>query len=104
MSLSNQTQKLIISPHPPDTFADDALIDRIKITVGDPTADARLKRKILSVLAGWSRQFRDDPKMASVAGLYAACGGGSAAGKRVGSTYHSAGRVEEILIREICVK
>lgn len=63
-------------PSRTDTFVDAALIDRIKIMAGDPILDVRLKRKILAVLAGFHRQFKDDPKMQHVTGLYAACGGG----------------------------
>lgn len=42
----------------------------------DPVIDAKVKRKIMNVLASWNRQFKDDPKMQLVAGLYNSCGGG----------------------------
>jgi hypothetical protein len=43
---------------------------------GDPVSDQRVKKKIMAVLASWHNQFKDDPKMQLVAGLYASCGGG----------------------------
>lgn len=51
-------------------------MDRIKLMAGDPHLDARVKAKIMSVLGSWYRQFRDDPRMQLVAGLYVSCGGG----------------------------
>ncbi|GAA5824446.1 hypothetical protein JCM10212_001456, partial [Sporobolomyces blumeae] len=60
------------------TFANERLVDRIKLSAGDPHTDARVKKKIMSVLASWHRQFKDDPKMQLAAGLYRACGGGAA--------------------------
>ena len=36
-----------------------------------------MKRKIMSVLGSWHRQFKDDPTMQLVAGLYGSCGGGT---------------------------
>lgn len=47
---------------------------------GDPHTDERVKKKIMSVLGSWYRQFHDDPRMQLVAGLYAACGGGKKVG------------------------
>lgn len=38
--------------------------------------DARVKKKIMSVLRSWHAQFGDDPSMKLIAGLYASCGGG----------------------------
>ena len=38
--------------------------------------DPAVKAKIMSVLGSWYRQFKDDPTMKLVAGLYASCGGG----------------------------
>lgn len=60
------------------TFANDRLVDRIKVSAGDPHTDERVKKKIASVLASWHRQFKDDPKMQLVAGLYKTCGFGAA--------------------------
>ena len=51
-------------------------MDRIKLMAGDPHTDERVKKKIMSVLGSWHRQFKDDPKMQLVAGLFVACGGG----------------------------
>lgn len=51
-------------------------MDRIKLMAGDPHTDERVKKKIMSVLGSWYREFKDDPKMQLVAGLYASCGGG----------------------------
>ncbi len=52
--------------------------------VSDPMTDEHVKRKLMSVLASWHRQFKDDPKMSLIAGLYHTCGGG---GKKVGHLY-----------------
>ncbi|KAK4055658.1 hypothetical protein OIV83_000204 [Microbotryomycetes sp. JL201] len=58
------------------TFANERLVERIKIMAGDPHTDERVKKKLMSVLGSWYRQFHDDPRMSLVAGLYQACGGG----------------------------
>jgi hypothetical protein len=42
----------------------------------DSMTDERVKKKLMSVLASWHRQFKDDPRMSVVAGLYQAVGGG----------------------------
>lgn len=60
------------------TFANERLVDRIKVSAGDPHTDERVKKKIASVLASWHRQFKDDPKMQLVAGMYRTCGFGAA--------------------------
>ncbi|GAA5927868.1 Lsb5p [Sporobolomyces koalae] len=60
------------------TFANERLVDRIKVSAGDPHTDERVKKKIASVLASWHRQFKDDPRMQLVAGLYKSCGLGAA--------------------------
>ncbi|CAE6449917.1 unnamed protein product [Rhizoctonia solani] len=58
------------------TFANDQLVDRIKLMSQDPMTDEHVKRKLMSVLASWHRQFKDDPKMHTVSNLYIQCGGG----------------------------
>ncbi|KAJ1301833.1 hypothetical protein OPQ81_009061 [Rhizoctonia solani] len=58
------------------TFANDQLVDRIKLMSQDPMTDEHVKRKLMSVLASWHRQFKDDPKMHTVSNLYTQCGGG----------------------------
>ncbi|SCZ97800.1 BZ3500_MvSof-1268-A1-R1_Chr7-3g09597 [Microbotryum saponariae] len=58
------------------TFANERLVERIKLIAGDPHTDERVKKKIMATLASWYRQFKDDPRMQLVAGLYASCGGG----------------------------
>jgi len=42
----------------------------------DHMTDERVKKKLMSVLASWHRQFKDDPRMSVIAGLYHAAGGG----------------------------
>jgi hypothetical protein len=67
----------VYSTVPPSaSFADAPLVDRIKLAAGDPHTDPRVKKKLMSVLASWYRQFKDDPRMQNVAGLYRKCGGG----------------------------
>ncbi|KAK4704651.1 LAS seventeen-binding protein 5, partial [Phenoliferia sp. Uapishka_3] len=61
-------------------------VPRIKLMAGDPTLDASVKAKIMSVLGSWYRQFKDDPKMQLVAGLYASCGGGKKTVSRTAAT------------------
>jgi ATPase subunit of ABC transporter with duplicated ATPase domains len=58
------------------TFANERLVERIKVMAGDPMTDKGVKRKLLLVLASLHSQFKDDPRMQLVAGLYEACGGG----------------------------
>ena len=52
------------------TFADDQLTDALKNLATDPTTDPKVKKKVLAVLASWSRQFKDDRGAATIAGLY----------------------------------
>ena len=58
------------------TFANDQLVDRIKIMSQDQLVDASVRRLLMRVLFSWYTQFKDDPSMRLVAGLYHACGGG----------------------------
>ncbi|KAG8736084.1 putative actin patch assembly and actin polymerization protein [Ceratobasidium sp. 414] len=58
------------------TFANDQLIDRIKLMSQDPMTDEQVKRKLMAVLGSWYRQFKDDPKMHAISNLYVQCGGG----------------------------
>ncbi|KAG1784185.1 hypothetical protein EV702DRAFT_957684 [Suillus placidus] len=52
------------------TFADGQLIDAIKQLAADPTTDQKVKKKLMAVLASWHAQFKDDPSMSVVAGLF----------------------------------
>jgi len=58
------------------TFANERLLERIKVLAGDPNTEPQVKKKVMSVLGSWHVQFKDDPKMQLVAGLYKSCGGG----------------------------
>lgn len=51
------------------TFANEMLVDRIKVMAADPITDSTVKKKLFSVLISWHHQFKDDPKMQLVAGL-----------------------------------
>ncbi|KAG0704403.1 hypothetical protein DFH29DRAFT_997701 [Suillus ampliporus] len=55
------------------TFADGQLTDAIKQLAADPTTDQKVKKKLITVLASWHSQFKDDPSMFVVAGLYRQC-------------------------------
>ncbi|RDX51011.1 seryl-tRNA synthetase [Lentinus brumalis] len=55
------------------SFADSQLTDALKHLATDPGTDQKVKKKLASVLAGWHRQFKDDPSMALVAKLYEQC-------------------------------
>lgn len=58
------------------SLVNDPLLERIKSMVHDSMTDERVKKKLMSVLASWHRQFKDEPRMAVIAGLYQAAGGG----------------------------
>ncbi|CAE6466174.1 unnamed protein product [Rhizoctonia solani] len=68
------------------SFANDQLVDRIKLMSQDPMTDEHVKRKLISVLASWHRQFKDDPKMHTVSNLYVQCGGGRKSTQGAGAT------------------
>ncbi|BGO90721.1 hypothetical protein NBRC10512v2_002974 [Rhodotorula toruloides] len=68
------------------TFANDRLVDRIKVMAGDPHTDPKVKKKLMQVLGSWYVQFKDDPKMQLVAGLYKSCGGGKTQPTRSAAT------------------
>ncbi|KAF8973631.1 hypothetical protein BDZ97DRAFT_381722 [Flammula alnicola] len=63
------------------TFADGHLTDALRNIANDPGSDRRVKKKLSMVLASWREQYKDDPAMSVVAGLYKHCFG---EGKRVG--------------------
>lgn len=63
------------------TFADGHLTDALKNIANDPNADKRVKKKLILVLGSWRDQFKSDPSMALVAGLYKQCRGDS---RRIG--------------------
>ncbi|KAG6333905.1 hypothetical protein ID866_5190 [Astraeus odoratus] len=52
---------------------DEQLIDAIKQLASDPHTDAKVKRKLIAVLASWNTQFKDDPSMSHIAALYRQC-------------------------------
>lgn len=49
---------------------DDQLVDAIRHLASDPTADTKVKKKLLSILASWNTQFKNDPSLSTIAGLY----------------------------------
>ncbi|KAJ7492404.1 hypothetical protein FB451DRAFT_1502684 [Mycena latifolia] len=52
------------------TFADGQLTDTLKHLANDPSTDKKVKKKLLIVLASWQDQFKSEPSMAIVAGLF----------------------------------
>ena len=46
------------------------MTDAIKHLVTDPGTDQRVKRKLVSILGAWHKQFQNDPRMSPVANLY----------------------------------
>ncbi|THH00672.1 hypothetical protein EW026_g1887 [Hermanssonia centrifuga] len=52
------------------SFADNQLTDAIRALATDSTTDPKVKRKLVSVLASWHAQFKDDPSMSLVANLF----------------------------------
>jgi hypothetical protein len=63
------------SYHETATFADSQLTDALKQLASDPSADKRVYKKLLMVLGSWRDQFKGDPSMTLVAGLYKQCRG-----------------------------
>lgn len=57
------------------TFADSQLTDALKHLASDPGTDKRVYKKLLMVLGSWRDQFKTDPSMTLVAGLYKQCRG-----------------------------
>lgn len=51
------------------------MTDALKNLSNDSGADKRVKKKLLIVLGSWREQYKDDPSMANVAGLYKYCRG-----------------------------
>lgn len=49
---------------------DDQLVDAIKHLASDPMTDAKVKNKLLSILASWNAHFKNDPSLSTIAGLY----------------------------------
>lgn len=52
------------------SFADGQLTDALKHLATDFSTDTKVRKKVLAVLASWSRQFKDDRNAAGIAGLY----------------------------------
>ena len=55
------------------TFTDGQLTEALKYLASGSSADPLVKRKVLAVLASWHTQFKDDPSMKVVAGLFREC-------------------------------
>ncbi|KAJ8496122.1 hypothetical protein ONZ45_g12563 [Pleurotus djamor] len=55
------------------SFADGQLTDALKGISADPSTDAKVRKKVLLVLAFWEKQYGSDPQMAHVSGLYRQC-------------------------------
>lgn len=53
-----------------DSFADGQLTDALKHLATDSTTDTKVRKKVLGILASWSKQFKDDRSAAGIAGLY----------------------------------
>jgi hypothetical protein len=67
--LSHSFHQYLRSPHI-GSFADGQLTDALKHLATDYTTDPKVRKKVLAVLASWSRQFKDDRGAAGIAGLY----------------------------------
>jgi hypothetical protein len=71
VSLFNLYKILRSNPFPCiATFADGQLTDALKHLATDSGTDPKVKKKLLSVFASWHSQFKTDPSMSLVAGLY----------------------------------
>ncbi|CAO1633954.1 unnamed protein product [Sympodiomycopsis kandeliae] len=58
------------------SFADERLVQQIKLTAADPLVDASVRRKLMRLLLSWQQTYSKEPTMRAVSGLYVACGGG----------------------------
>ncbi|KAJ7170100.1 hypothetical protein C8R46DRAFT_1091114 [Mycena filopes] len=52
------------------TFADGQLTDTLKHLANDPSTDKKVKKKLILILGSWADQFKSEPSMSAVAGLY----------------------------------
>lgn len=57
----------------PGTFSDGHMTDTLKALASDPGVDRRVKKKLTLVLGSWREQYKDDPAMSVIAGLYRQC-------------------------------
>ncbi|KAG6866052.1 hypothetical protein C0991_009149 [Blastosporella zonata] len=55
------------------SFADGQLTDAIKNLSSEQTVDKKVRKKLMAVLAAWHEQFKNDPSMSAIAGLYKQC-------------------------------
>jgi len=53
-----------------NAFADGQLTDALKHLATDSTTDPKVRKKVMAVLASWSRLFKGDRGAAGIAGLY----------------------------------
>ncbi|KAG6817735.1 hypothetical protein H0H87_004526 [Tephrocybe sp. NHM501043] len=68
-----QYRALVYLQGPAASFADGQLTDAIKNLSVDRTAEKKVRKKLLAVLAAWHEQFKNDPSMSVIAGLYKQC-------------------------------
>ncbi|KAG6862158.1 hypothetical protein C0995_004240 [Termitomyces sp. Mi166 len=54
-------------------FADEQLTDAIRNLSADHSVDKKVRKKLMAVLASWQEQFKSDPSMSVIAGLYKQC-------------------------------
>jgi len=52
------------------SFADGHLTDALRNLAIDSTTDPKVRKKVLAVLASWSKRYKDDPSASGIAGLY----------------------------------
>jgi len=52
------------------TFVDGRLMEQLKTMASSAHTDQRVKKRLLSVLASWNGQYKDDPSMRLVSNLY----------------------------------
>ncbi|KAJ7786545.1 hypothetical protein B0H16DRAFT_1294617 [Mycena metata] len=52
------------------TFADGQLTDTLKNLANDPSTDKKVKKKLIFILGSWAEQFKSEPSMSAVSGLY----------------------------------
>jgi hypothetical protein len=69
LSFASQFHRYLRSLHI-GSFADGQLTDALKHLATDYSTDPKVRKKVLAVLASWSRQFKDDRSAAGIAGLY----------------------------------
>ena len=70
---------------------DGRLTEQLKAMASSAHTDQRVRKRLLSVLASWHRQFKDDPSMKLVSNLYPSVKASATSQRRLSSDLHQFG-------------